>query len=313
MAKQRLLITGGTGLLGLNWACAMRDHFDIFLVAHQRECWLQGVHVVKTRLEDGDEFDRLVRDVKPALAVHAAGFSNVDACEADPAAATRINATLAGTVAAVLARNAIPLVHISTDHIFSGGRMNYTEDCPPEPINAYARTKLQGEQAVAAAHPAALIVRTNFFGWGTRQRKSFSDWLIDTLRAGQSLRAFEDVFVTPILIDRLALAVHALAGRGAAGIVNVAGDERVSKLDFAVCLAQAFGLPANLVIRSSVADVSLKAPRPHDMSLSNARARAMLGASLGTVTQYLQELRCQEDAGRHAELMDVLGDAPPGD
>jgi dTDP-4-dehydrorhamnose reductase len=180
------------------------------------------------------------------------------------------------------------------------------EEETPEPVNAYARSKLEGERLVAELCPQALIVRTNFFGWGHAFRKSISDWVIEALRSGQRLRMFGDVYFTPILAARLARAVHGLLAAGASGVVHVCGDERVSKHEFALRLASAFGLPAGGIENSLHADAGLDAPRPRDMSLSNARARGILGAKLGGLEDYFSELRRQEESGLRGELQQAI-------
>lgn len=301
-------MTGGTGLLGVNWAAAMRGECDIWLGTHRRQLWLRGVHSVALPLDSATLLARALDDIRPDVIVHAAGLSNVDDCERAPAQAQRINADLAGAIASAAAERGLKLVHISTDHLFSGDRPMRGEADTPSPVNAYARSKLAGERLVAERCPQALIVRTNFFGWGHALRKSISDWVLEGLRTQQRLRMFNDVFFTPILAARLARTVHALLAAGASGIVHVCGDERFSKLAFAVRLAAAFGLPAGGIEGCRYADAGLAAPRPLDLSLSNARARGILGGPLGGLDDFFAELRAQEADGLRDELQrSVLG------
>jgi dTDP-4-dehydrorhamnose reductase len=114
---------------------------------------------------------------------------------------------------------------------------------------------------------------------------------------------FDDVFVTPILADHLALAAHRLLDSGATGVYNVVGDERISKYDFAVRLAEAFDLPKVLLQRGKIAASQLSARRPRDMSLDNGKARRALGTPLGNVSEHLRMLHAQDLAGRRAELL----------
>ncbi len=168
------------------------------------------------------------------------------------------------------------------------------------------RTKALAEEWVQAAHPKALIVRTNFFCWGHLQRQSFSDWLIYNLRDGKALTLFDDVYFTPILADTLALAAHELIEKGASGIFNLVGDDRLSKYEFALQLSKQFGLPAELIQRDQVAHAHLLALRPRDMSLDNNKARLILGRGLGTVSQFLSALHAQEIEGRRFELFESI-------
>ena len=96
--------------------------------------------------------------------------------------------------------------------------------------------------------------------------------------------------------------MQALLDAGANGIVHVCGDERVSKHQFAMRLAAAFGMSAAGIESGRYADAGLAAPRPRDMSLSNARARGILGGELGGLDAYFAELRDQEASGLVSEL-----------
>ena len=244
--------------------------------------------------------------LSPDIVVHTAGLTSVEVCERDPALAREVNAELARNVAVAAVATGTQLIHISTDHLFAGANSLYREDAAPEPLNAYARSKLLAEQWVARAAPGALIVRTNFFGWGHRYRQSFSDWIYYNLGAGKALTMFDDVFVTPILADELALISHRLIELGASGIYNVVGDERLSKYDFAVRLAEAYAFPKALLRRGKITASQLFAPRPPDMSLDNRKARERLGTALGNITEYLRLLQEQDRAGRRGELLAAI-------
>lgn len=307
-SRSRLLITGGSGLLALNWACAMRERWDVVLGTHRHRVSLRGATALPLDLGDADRLSRQFAELSPDLVVHAAGLTSVDACEADPALARRVNAELARNVAVAVAGQNICLVHISTDHLFAGTRSGYREDDAPEPLNEYARSKLLAEEWVTQADPRALIVRTNFFGWGHAHRKSFSDWILQALRAGRPVTMFDDVYFTPILADVLAEAVHRLAALSASGIANVVGDERVSKYEFAVRLAHAFSYDPALVRRGKLKDANLAAKRPTDMSLDNAKARALLTDGLGRLDDFFHSLRGQQEAGRRDELINAVSE-----
>lgn len=302
MARSTVLITGGSGLLALNWACALRESHDVVLATHVRQVSLAGTTPVPLALEDARTLREALERLAPDIIVHTAGITSVEACERDPEHARHVYAVLSRNVAEAARHIGARLIHISTDHLFAGTRSLYTESDVPEPVNAYGRAKLLAEQAVAAVSPEALIVRTNFFGWGHRYRRSFSDWIYYGVSEGRELTMFDDVFITPILADRLADHAHRLLDLGAKGIYNVVGDERISKYDFGVALARAFGLPERLICRGKISASQLSAKRPPDMSLDNSKARARLGASLGTVAEHLRLLQQQERAGRASEL-----------
>ncbi|MBI3899069.1 MAG: SDR family oxidoreductase [Gammaproteobacteria bacterium] len=305
---ERLLITGGSGLLALNWACAVRDRFDVVLGTHRHAVQLSGTRAVALDLQSAEAFTQQLQVLAPDIVVHTAGMASVDRCERHPREAEHTNRDVATNVALATQARGVKLVHISTDHFFPGDKPLVTEHDAPRPLNVYARTKLQAEQQVQTAHPQALIVRTNFFGWGSARRQSFSDWIINNLRLGQALTMFDDVYFTPILADTLALTAHDVLARNASGIYHMVGDQRVSKFDFGQQLAQRFGLRTALIARGKVDQSKLSAPRPHDMSLDNSRVRSLLNRDIGKLEVFFEELYRQEQQGRAAELKNVVAE-----
>lgn len=302
MNKKRVVITGGSGLLALNWACAVRNDWDVVLGVHHHAVQLRATSQYRLDLDDLHKLDRQIVEIAPDLIVHAAGLTNVSDCEKEPALAEMVNATLAKNIAIVSKSKNIKLIHISTDHLFSGENSFYSEDSMPAPQNEYARSKLLAEKLVQEVCPDALILRTNFFGWGHAQRHSFSDWIIYSLREGKTLSMFDDVYISPILADTLACFSHKLVEKGASGIFNLVGSERVSKYDFAIKLAKHFKLPVELINHDKIANAKLFVSRPNDMSLSNVKVCNELNESIGCLDDYFSSLFRQEIQGRRKEL-----------
>lgn len=305
--NKRLLITGGSGLLGLNWAICMRDQFQVVLGLHEQRVNLAGTESLTLDFADEKLLAQQINDFSPQVIVHAAGLTNIERCEQDKTLAEAVNALAAEKIARIAATLKISLIHISTDHLFSGDKSFYREDDTPNPQNAYAKTKALAESLVLAEHPDALVIRTNFFGWGHTKRQSFSDWIIYNLRLSKPLTLFEDVFFTPILADTLAVAAHELLEKGAKGIFNVVGDERLSKYTFALLVCQQFNLPQSLLEPNKISQMPSLVTRPLDMSLSNDKSQKWLGRKLGFVSGFLKQLADQEIAGRQKELFESVG------
>jgi dTDP-4-dehydrorhamnose reductase len=300
--KPVMLITGGSGLLALNWTMAIRNQYAVTLAVHNRAVALAGVETRQIELESPTQIKSALHQIQPDLVVHTAGLTNVEACEANPGLAGHVNVELAAHVANACAEHGTKLVHISTDHLFDGQNSTVSEKEPIAAVNRYGETKAMAEVAVLGACPQALVVRTNFYGWGTSYRHSFSDKIIQSLRQGEPVTLFEDVFYTPILIDCLANAVHRLVEHNANGIFNVVGDERLSKYAFGIKLAEVFGLDSRLINRGWIGQRAELVQRPLDMSLSNEKAVKQLGEKLGSTGDHLQVLFEQERQGRAKEL-----------
>lgn len=108
-----------------------------------------------------DSLAAFLDGVRPGLVVNAAAYTAVDKAETDREAALALNATGPGVLAGLCAARGVPMVHLSTDYVFDGrGTRPYREDDPIAPASVYGATKAAGEDAVRAAQPHHVIVRT---------------------------------------------------------------------------------------------------------------------------------------------------------
>lgn len=300
--KPRILITGGSGLLALNWACALIDRYSIILGLHQQQVSLAGTLAVHLNLDSLDELIQQFENIQPQIVIHAAGLTSVEKCESDPILARQLNVLLAINMAKVCAMFKVPFAHISTDHLYSGQNAFADENLLISPVNIYGCTKAEAELRVLEENPEALVIRTNFYGWGTSYRQSFSDFIIRTLRAEKQIELFDDVFYTPIIAEALAQATHDLIALKARGIFNVVGGQRLSKFDFGVRLAKEFNLNEALIKATQITKQTSLVKRPLDMSLSNKKTVNFLRRDLGAIDDHFSRLRQQEENGIAMEL-----------
>jgi dTDP-4-dehydrorhamnose reductase len=300
--KPRILITGGSGLLALNWALAVRDRFSITLGLHKRNVSVPGIQTQAIDLESVDSLVRSIEKLDPLVVIHSAGIASVERCESDPGLAHHVNVTLAANVAKACDIHGVKLVHVSTDHLFDGQDILVDENHGTAPLNIYGITKAEAEWRVLESNPHSLVIRTNFYGWGTSYRHSFSDMVIDALRSGEELKLFRDVFYTPILVESVASVTHDLIDLNANGIFNVVGDERISKFDFGLKIAEQFSLDSQRIRPVLFLDQAALVLRPLDMSLSNQKVSDFLGRRLGGIQEHIAILHRQELNGFAQEM-----------
>jgi dTDP-4-dehydrorhamnose reductase len=167
--------------------------------------------------------------------------------------------------------------------VFDGKRGNYRETDEPRPVNVYAASKLEGENAVAAAMPEALILRTNFIGLSPVPGAGLAEWIADRLEAGDRINGFTDVIVSPLFACDLARLILRMLDKNLRGLYHLVAADGVSKYDLACRIAVALELDASLVDKAKVADAGLAAPRPLNISLDSSQASAALGEPLPTV------------------------------
>lgn len=299
---KKILITGGSGLLALNWAIENNGNYNFVLGLHNRKVAPFGIEIQYLDLVSENTLRKDINRICPDLIIHTVANTSVEYCESNPEIAKQVNTILAANVAQLSADLSIPLVHISTDHLFSGYIPFLNETSTVEPLNVYGKTKADAEKVVLELHKGALVIRTNFFGWGTSYRHSFSDVILSSLRKGQEIRLFDDVYYTPIFISSLIKAVHGLIDKQETGIFHVVGNERLSKHDFGCKIARQFSLPEDLIKRISVNDKPELVKRPLDMSLSNQKLEKVLNKRINDLETDISDLSDFEKNGLAAKL-----------
>ena len=207
--RKKVIITGGSGLFATNIAITKRDDWDIYLFVRTMNVALEGVSIIQVDLEDTEAISKAVFLIRPDLIIHAAAMTDVDLCDQYIYKAYIGNVLIARNMAQVANKLDIKLVHISSDH-FSKDNQFSKEDEIALPVNVYAKTKLEAEFEVMRHAPNSIIARTNFFGWGHGHRRSFSDFIINSLREKKEVGLFTDVFITPIFIDDLVFSLEKL-------------------------------------------------------------------------------------------------------
>jgi dTDP-4-dehydrorhamnose reductase len=210
---------------------------------------------------DAPAVRRAVADARPDAVVHCAAYTNVDAAEADEAAATALNGAAAGHVAGAAHAVDAFTVHVSSDYVFDGSASApYLESSPTAPLGAYGRSKLAGEHAVAAAAPGAhAIVRTAWlFG---AHGPNFVATMLRLAGERDALSVVDDQVGCPTFTGHLAPALLRLAEARAAGIHHVAGGGSCSWYDLAAATFAARGVEVELA-RGRTADLGRPAPRP---------------------------------------------------
>lgn len=300
----RVLVTGASGLLGLNLALEASGEHTVYGVAHSQDLHSEAFTVLQADLLAPGAVEQIFENARPDWVIHCAALANVDACEREPELARRLNTELPAKLARV-ARGGARLLHVSTDAVFDGRRGGYTETDAPNPLSTYARTKLEGERAVAEADPEALIARVNLFGWSLTGKRSLAEFFFNNLREGRPVKGFTDVYFCPLLANHLARTFLWMLEGGLEGLYHTVSAACLSKYDFGVALARQFGLDAGLVTPTSVADGGLLAARSPNLTLRADKLAAALGKPPPSWQEGLEEFYQQHLAGYPEQLREI--------
>ena len=273
----RLLISGASGLLGINLALeAMREHEIIGLDRGKLKS--APFPVRKADLLRRDVIDSMLDETHPDWLINCAALANLEECEEHPQLARVLNVDVPAELASACARRDIRFVHLSTDAVFDGAKEDaYTEDDEPNPLGVYSKSKLDGEHAVQQANPQAIIARVNFYGWSLGGRRSLGEFFVNNLSAGKNVNGFTDVIFCPMWVNHLSRTLMEMLEKNLSGLYHVVGAQPMNKYQFGVEVARTFGLRESLISPQSVGMSSLTAPRSHNLWLSVHKLSTDLG------------------------------------
>jgi dTDP-4-dehydrorhamnose reductase len=254
----RVLVTGAGGQLG----------HDLLTAFGHDDC--AGLSRAELDVTDEAAVVAAVRDHAPELVVHAAAFTRVDACEAEPDVAWRVNALGSWWVARACALADAAMVYVSTDYVFDGllGRP-YTSFDPPNPVSMYGRSKEAGEQLVRQTLARHYIVRTSWV-----QGAHGGNFVKTMLRLGRErdeLSVVDDQTGSPTFTFDLAPAIRSLAVTGRHGTYHLTNRGHCTWFEFARAVFSEAGIAVD-VSPTDTATFGAPAPRPSYSVLDNLLA-----------------------------------------
>ena len=276
----KLLITGVSGLLGINLALeAMHEHEVIGIDRGKLKS--APFRVLKADVLKGDEINSILDSTKSDWLINCAALASLEKCEEDPRQARILNTDLPRELANACAKRNIPFVHISTDSVFDGTKEGiYTEEDEPSPAGIYSKTKLEGERAVQEANKQAIIARVNFYGWSLGAKRSLGEFFVNNLREGKRVNGFTDVIFCPLWANHLSQTLIAMLEKKMSGLYHVVGPQAMSKYQFGLEVARKFGLSESLISPQSVEKSGLTAKRSHNLWLSTHKLSTDLGQEI---------------------------------
>jgi dTDP-4-dehydrorhamnose reductase len=271
-----ILLTGVNGQVGFELARSLQGLGKI--VAPDR-----------SRLDLGDlaQVRSFVREMKPTLIVNPAAHTAVDKAESEVDAAMRLNAEAPGLLAEEAKRLGAALVHYSTDYVFEGTKEGaYLEGDPVNPQNVYGKSKLAGEQAIAASGCKHLIFRTSWV-YGARGK----NFLLTMLRLGaerDELSVVADQIGAPTWSNTIATMTSNVLAQSVrssvdwwsenSGVYHLTASGSTSWHGFAQAIFENSRLEKKPVVQAiPAASYPTPAPRPANSRMSNDKLLATFG------------------------------------
>ncbi|HEX6781969.1 MAG TPA: dTDP-4-dehydrorhamnose reductase [Solirubrobacterales bacterium] len=279
----KLLVTGAAGMLGR----------DVMLAAGNAGHDVIGYGRAELDVTDPAALARRLELAHPDVVVNCAAWTDVDGAETAEEAAFAINGKGAGNVAAAANEIEARVLHVSTDYVFDGAKgAPYVESDQPAPLSAYGRTKLAGEEAVAAANKRHFIVRSaGLFGVGGR---NFVETMLQLAGDRSEVAVVRDQVGSPTYTWHLAYGIVRLIEGIEYGIHHMAASGQCSWYEFAREIFEQATVECRVLSITSE-EFGAAAPRPAFSALTSQREHAIrLPSWQDGLAGYLAQRKAQE-------------------
>lgn len=284
----KLCIIGIAGLLGSNLAYCLKNKYRVAGI-DRHEVEMKDVDAYNLDITDYKKVEEVLKRIKPDVIVHCIAEVNVDRCEANREKAYITNVDVTRKLIEISEKLNCKMIYISTDAVFDGeNRKLYTEEDITNPINYYGKTKLIAEEYVLEKSKN-LVLRTNIYGYNYRNKKSLTEWMVDSLLENEAITLFDDVIISPILVNEFSRILEKIIDNDLYGIYNLCGTGSISKYEIGKVLKEELKINSGEIIKGSIEEFNFIASRGKNLSLSNEKLRKALNIDIQTPMESLCE------------------------
>lgn len=302
---KRVLITGGTGLLGVAIQRFVPKNMQCFSIYYPERSLPVPLTfpTLVADVTDRMQMQSVFEWAKPDVVIHTAAVGSVDYAEQHKEFTQMVNVGGTRIVADLCERWKSRLIYISSNGVFDGSSPFYSENDETNPINYYGWLKVEAENVVIKSTVSWAIVRPILmYGWPyPGQRGNLVTTWIQLLREGESINVVDNVYSKPLYSNMCAEAILAVIEKNKNGIFHVAGGDHVSLYDYAMITANVFGLDCKLINPVPDTFFSDLVPRPRDTSFDTTKMEHELGLVPLSLREGLRQMRETEKTDSYLE------------
>ncbi len=253
---KNIFITGSSGLLGTSLKKKLLEKKIKFKTFKRK----------KLKKYDQFYFSNFFNKNKFTHIINLAAYTDVDGCEKNKKNCDAVNVKLVKNICEgiKLCNFKIKLIHFSTDQMYSNKKINNEKNTKIK--NYYTLSKIKSEKLAMRVN--AIVLRTNFFGKSlTKKRISFSDWIYNSIKNNKKIYLADDIYFSPISIDRLIKIILKLLNSKNIGIYNIGSKNGISKYQFGYVFAKNSNLDLKKIIKVKKRNLRFLAKRNNDMRM----------------------------------------------
>lgn len=275
--KKKILLTGGSGLLGGYIARAASERYELLSLYHTNPA-SSPARNVKCDITKSEELENVFHSFQPDIVIHTAAVSNPKNADAlTPATVFAINVAATESLARIAAKNGTRFIYTSTDLVYAGYRGSMlSEEAKLVPATLYAETKLMGERKIKQFSENYLILRTALlYGFAYNAKKNFFHLMVEAFERGEKMDVFTDQFRTPLyLADAARIITELIESPAKNEIINFGGPERLARVEMGELICKYGNFPLSLLNKVIMAERPEVVPVA-DVSLDTSKLRSL--------------------------------------
>ena len=277
----RVLITGGTGLLGVAIQKTAPTNIEGFTIYSPERSLPEPLPfpIRAADVTDRKQMEAIFEWAKPDVVIHTAAIGSVDFAERNREATKKVNVGGTEVVTELCHDFQARIVYISSNAVFDGQTPFYAETAPVNPINYYGQLKVEAEHIVkGSSMPWAIVRPILMYGWPySGERDNPVVWWVRSLKDGKPIKVVDNVFNKPLPAWSCADVVWEVIRQQRTGIYHAAGRDHLSLYQFALQVADVFDLDPRLITPVPDSYFPEIAPRPQDTSFDTTKVENELG------------------------------------
>ncbi len=280
--NMKILITGSAGFVGKFLFNYLKSENQVYGISRRSSDTTTHPFDISNQ-----DISKILNEIALDVIIHSAALTNVDYCEEHQDEAEKTNVFGTENLVKWCKVNDKKMIYISTDYVYAGETNNYDEDSETNPVNYYGKTKLEAENLVKTLHNWAILRPTVIFGYD----KLGTNFLMQMLNIKEPKKICDDQISNPTDVNVLCEYVKRVIEKDVKGIFVATGPETLDRYEFAMLIADVFGLDKNLILKVKTSDLNQKGKRPLNNGTNSSKIRKILGYNCPTLKESLEKIK----------------------
>ncbi len=292
--KKKILILGGSGLLGLSFIHRFNEEYEI-LASYNRNkpntSFLKNIRFIKLSINKTfKNLEKLIYNFKPDYVFNFLAISEIEKCEKNKTKCKKVIFDSFKRALKVSKKYNCKFVHMSTDAVYNEKNKNNSETSKLGYRNYYTYLKIICEKHLVKNYSNYLILRGRFFGYSLT-KKNFFEQILYKLKKNQRIDCYENMFSTPLNVVNFCEILKTLLEKNKKGVFNISSNKKISRYKFAILVSQIFNLNSKLIIKKKYFQKDNFTKKNLDTSIDNSKIKKISGIKIEPIKKSLINLK----------------------